>query len=417
VARAFQFYQLCRFVSVVLAGVVLVQLGFTDDAVSSFEWFLFAVHMLSFFWAMGLKNALLSYYPKLRHNDQRLLLGSIFILLAVVSTVLGVAAVVTGLLTVEYGVYFAVFFALIVPASLSDQYLLLHQRSRTLTIYAVWVHLLYLTLIAIGALMGSLQAVLGFLLVWAVVKFCYTVILLWSEVRWRYDFVVLRPFLAFAAPLIGYILLGSGMDVLDGILVKEYFDDADFAKFRYGAKELPISALLIGALATATIPAAVSNFDSSIDNLRRRLSAMMNWLYPLSAALMITSPYLFQFFYSDQYVVSASIFNIYLLIIISRVLTPQVLLYAMHKNNVLLLVSALELMVNFVLSIALMKYYGMVGIAYATVVAYAFEKVLLTGYLRVNEGVSLSKYIDVSRYLIWSSLLGAAYITSIYLHG
>jgi len=417
IARAFQFYQLCRFATVLLAGIMLVNLGLSEGEVSDFEWFLFGVHMLSFFWAMGLKNALLSFVPTLDEGEQGRLWSGLLFLFVMVSVLISGAVLASGLFTMAEPLVFVVFFTLSIPATLGEQYLLLQRRSHALTRYAVWVHLLYLAAVAVGAIWGGLPAVFTLLAAWAAVKLLYTVYLIRELGTWTIDLKVLRPFFVFALPLVGYILLGSGMDVVDGILVRHYFDEADFAKFRYGAKELPISAMLIGALATATIPAAVASLEDSMHTLKLRLTRMMHWLYPLSIVLMVSSPYLFEFFYNDQYLLSATIFNIYLLILVSRVLTPQVVLYGLHKNQMLLVVSAVELLVNFALSLVLLQYYGMVGIAYATVVAYALEKVLLCGYLYFAKGLGLGRYISVTPFVVWSVLLVTVFVVTTVYHG
>lgn len=410
-ARAFQAYQVMRFLSVLAAGIVLVKLRFDDAEVGQFEWFVFGVHALSFFWAMGLKNALLSYYPDLDANAQRKLFGGLFLTLILVAFLLSLVAIVGDFFGGEYSLYFAVFFALSVPAGLSEQWLILKSRSAELFRLGIWLHLLYVAILLIAASgFGTLEAVFFGLVLWALIRFFYTVVLLGRAVDWGFHFSVLKPFLSFALPLILYILLGSGMDVIDGFLVEHFFDDGEFAKFRYGAKELPITALLIGALATATIPQAVANMDVAISGMRSRLDSLMNWMFPLSILLMIISPFLYQFFYSESYLVSAQIFNIYLLILVSRVLTPQVLLYAMKENKVLMWVSLTELLINLGLSLFLMQSFGILGIAYATIVAYTIEKLILWAYLKRYKNIPLGTYINVPKYLIWSILLITTYI-------
>lgn len=413
-ARAYQVFQLARFASVLVAGMLLVKLGYTGIEVSNFEWFLFSVHALSFFWLMGLKNALLSYWPELEDQQAKTLLGSLFISFILISVLVAAAAYYTYLGTSSW---FIVFFALSVPASLAEQYLLLNKQSSTLFHYGIWLHLLYVLLVAIFSFSYqssdyAIQYIFIALVIWAAIRFVYTVYLFYGNTIWKIDWQVLKPFLVFALPIVLYLAFGIGMDVLDGFLVEYFFDPELFAKYRYGAKELPITALLIGALATATIPLAVTKFDEAISEMRKRLSKLMNWMFPLTILLMLTSPFLYRFFYSEAYVLSAHVFNIYLLIIISRILTPQVLLYALKENKVLMYVSVIELLVNLGLSLWFMSLFGMFGIAYATLIAYTLEKILLVGYLYFAKGIPPTTYINVPKYAVWSVILIATYITS-----
>ena len=413
-ARAFQAYQVMRFLSVIAGGIVLVQLDYSDIAVGRFEWFIFGVHALSFFWAMGLKNALLSYYPGLQPPDRRKLFGGLFLGLLLVSILLAVLASVTGWFHYGNPLLFAAFFVFSVPGALSEQFLIIKEKSAELLHLGLWLHGLYLMAIIIGAWWyGSLFSVFVALTLWAFIRFCYTIKLMHRSVDWHLDMKVLKPFFGFALPLVLYILLGSGMDVIDGLIVEHFFEAEEFAKYRYGAKELPITALLIGALATATIPLAVENMDIAISELKQRLNGFMNWMFPLSIGLMLASPYLYSIFYSESYIVSSQIFNIYLLILVSRVLTPQVILYALKENKVLMWISAIELLTNLLLSLWLMSYFGIVGIAYATVIAYSLEKVLLWAYLKSYKAIPLSKYINVWKYIGWSVLLIASYLFTI----
>ena len=54
--------------------------------------------------------------------------------------------------------------------------------------------------------------------------------------------------------------------------------------------------------------------------LKAKATKHMHLLAPISLVLMIISPYVFIWFYGETYQESAYIFNIYLLIMISRVM-------------------------------------------------------------------------------------------------
>jgi len=54
--------------------------------------------------------------------------------------------------------------------------------------------------------------------------------------------------------------------------------------------------------------------------------------------------------------------------------------------------------------------YGLEGIAFATVVAYMVNKILLMGYVYFRMGIPINKYINLKNYVFWNLLLVAAFV-------
>ena len=167
-----------------------------------------------------------------------------------------------------------------------------------------------------------------------------------------------------------------------------------------------ITIVLVNALSAALIP-LLSQDTSQVTVLRERTIRLINLLFPVSIALLFLSPVLFSVFYDPEFIVSAVIFNIYILVLSSRILLPQVLLYAHNDNKALLRFSGIELFVNFVLSIVLMRFLGFYGIAAATVVAFLLNKVLTILYIKKRYGLHVGQYLPIKSYLIWVFLLFA----------
>mgnify|MGYP000577689728 CR=1 FL=1 len=146
------------------------------------------------------------------------------------------------------------------------------------------------------------------------------------------DFTLLEPYLILAFPLILHVLIVSSVEYVDGLIVTSHFEDGTFAIFRYGAKELPLTLLLIGAIVMALIPQVSEDLKSGLQQIKIETPKLSKWLFPLSAFLILVSPYLFPLVFNPEFAESAEVFNIYLLIISSRILLPQVVLIA-HKKN------------------------------------------------------------------------------------
>lgn len=394
-----------------LSGIILVRLSYTDHQVSQYEWFIFGVFALSFFWSVGLKNALLTYYPELKLGQQKKVMGSLFLFFTLVAFLLSVFGSYLLFQDAQTAIYFVFFFTLSVPSTLLEQFFILHNRSHELLSFGLWIHILFLLFILIAALVfGTVQTVLIALVIWALVKFVFTIVTFSCDVEWKIDMEVLINLVVYSVPLIMYSMLGSGMDVLDGFMVEYFYGDDLFAKYRYGAKELPLTALVIGALVSAMIPQLVSAFENSMTVLRSKIDKFMNWMFPLSICLLIVSPYLYTIVYSEDYLLSAQIFNTYLLILTSRILTPQAILYALKENKTLMWTAVVELIVNMILSLVLIQHFGIIGIAYATVIAYALEKIILILYLHFKKNISITRYLNIGKYTIGSIMLLITYL-------
>jgi Na+-driven multidrug efflux pump len=65
----------------------------------------------------------------------------------------------------------------------------------------------------------------------------------------------------------------------------------------------------------------------------------------------------------------------------------------------------LELTLNVVLSFILVRFFGIAGIAFATFIAYLFEKVYLSVVVKRKLNVSISEYIPVKIYSGYSAAI------------
>jgi O-antigen/teichoic acid export membrane protein len=132
---------------------------------------------------------------------------------------------------------------------------------------------------------------------------------------------------------------------------------------------------------------------------------LMNTLYPLSIVIMLFSRWLYVHIFTPAFIRSADVFMIYLLLIIPRLVFPQTILIGEKKTRVVLLASAIGMVINVLLSLYLLQFYNVVGIALATVIVFILEKALLVLYLYIREGISPSEYIPVKHLIVYSALI------------
>lgn len=395
-----------------LSAVILVKLGISKDDISSYEWVLFFSNAISFFWSMGLRNGMLNYYPSINQGDRQSFLKSLMSGFLLVSSAVAVAVLLLSLVFEmpyeSYLPYVLMYMFFSVNGSLLEQIYLLEERSEEQFYYATFSYGLFLILVGLGAKWQGVMGAIYALVFWAGLRFLFYA----SEYLKRRGNISMHTFYAFVSfstPLILYVLMGNGMEYVDGFLVEHFFQKESFAVYRFGSRELPFNTILVSGLVTAAIPIATASLSNSQKLIKKRIGRLMHFLFPVSIVLMFISPYLFQWFYSVDYAYSAEIFNIYLLIIISRVLVPQVFLYAYHENRVLLYIALVELIVNISLSIWFLHIFGLKGIAFATLIAYIVEKVILMIYSTVKLKIPVVSYLPLKPYAIYSILLVCAY--------
>jgi len=425
---ALQLFHVMRFGVLLLIGMVLVKAGYSTSEIGLYELFFFLSNFISFFWVMGLNNGLISYFPSLTEENSRTLLFNLGILLIILAVIASLSLIffrgpIAHLAGIGEGTlpllgWIIAYLILSAPGNFTEYYLLLINKPRQIIGYGTALFSLQLMLIILGVLMDfQVKGLVQLMVLWAALKFIYFCIIVMKQGSFHINFKMQWLFLSFSFPLILHMLLGNGMEYVDGFLVNYFFDTSAFAQFRYGARELPLVTVLVGAVSTALIPIAVNDMNTAMRDVKRRMTHLSNILFPVSIVLMLASPFLFTFFYNENYQLSAQIFNIYLLVISSRLLMPQVVIFAKHENRVLVFSALLELIVNVGLSLWFLKWFGILGIAWATVIAYLVNKVILAVYSWQKYNIDLHKYLNMRQYTMWLSLLVISYFISTLYNG
>ena len=78
-------------------------------------------------------------------------------------------------------------------------------------------------------------------------------------------------------------------------------------------------------------------------------------------------------------------------------------MHALEEARAIFTISVLELILNIVLSCLLIPTWGLEGVAFATVLAYLFEKVAMMIFLLLKHQIAPSAYLDwpwLSFYLV-----------------
>jgi O-antigen/teichoic acid export membrane protein len=186
-----------------------------------------------------------------------------------------------------------------------------------------------------------------------------------------------------------------------------------FAWFRYGAKEFPLVLMLANGLSAAMLSefSTRERMRESIAKIRAKSKRLMHILFPITMIMMLLSRWIYPLIFNENFDKSASIFLVYALLIIPRLVFPQTIIVGRKKTHITLLAAVLELIVNITLSLLMIKWgYKLVGIALSTFIAYIFNNAFLIGYVWVKMKIKPSDYIPLKVYAFYTILIGILFI-------
>ncbi|MBK7872343.1 MAG: polysaccharide biosynthesis C-terminal domain-containing protein [Saprospiraceae bacterium] len=422
--KALQLFHLLRQGSMILTAILLTKSSLSLSDIGAYEMLMYIGYALSFWWVSGLVQGLLSKYPTLDVLTQEKLIFNAYLLFFTISLVIFLivftfqSQVLTLLIRqteVQYFSVFLIFMLLNFPTYLLENLLLLKEKSREILAFGICSFIGQLAAVILPVYMGweFYWSFVG-LAIFAGCKHFWLFINIWKQGIWQWRPDLIKNWIILSFPLILYALLAGFNVAFDNWLVHYHFggDEAIFAIFRYGAQELPLTLALTNAFSTAVLPEVAQNLDAALASIRSKSRKLFHLLFPLSIILILTDRWLFPFVFNEAFIASVDIFNIYLLIIISRLVFTRPILVGLQANKEVLIISIIELAVNIIISFILVQYLGLIGIAIGTLIAYTLEKIMLCAYLYMRFGVAVQAYTDLRWFILYTIILIIAFIFS-----
>ena len=413
--KALQLFQLIRYGSLLLIGVLFAQLGLSTYHIGVYESLVFVASFLSFFWLSGITQGLLASYSE-GENDRDLIGTTFFILLAVSALMATVFLLVLSPYSIMannpdvlyFGGPFFLFILLSGPAFLAEYVLLLKERTKLLAIYACLSYPAQVALVIAPIAMGKgLEEAIYGLVYAAAFRFSVSLVLVLIYGSFKLNLDAVSTLLRVSWPLILASLLSGSAEYIDGLIVSRFFNEESFAVYRYGAKEFPLFILMAAAFSNARINKVANSkdIDATVHELKEGAIGMIKWFFPIAIVLTLISPLAFKHIFNEEFALSAYVFNAYLLTLTGRMMFPQTMLIGKGHTRIVMNIALMEIAVNVILSLILLHYFGLVGIAYATVVAYAFEKTVLCSFLKRRMDISPHRLIPFTELVGWSAVL------------
>lgn len=420
-----QSFQLLRFTTFFIISIVLTKSDLSLKDIGAWEMFIFAASLLSFFWVTGVIQSLLPLYHrnltyrKMGENGEGKSpeVFNAFILLSFFSIIVFLTGFsVKGLVdvpgftgNVPYINLLLLYILLSNPVCLIEYIYLLNNRSYRIFQYGIYTFGAQLILVIAPLLLGKdiIWSIYGLLVITGV-RWVWLIILLRRYTEMKISVPFIKEHLYLGAPLILSSLISGSGQYIDGLIITAWFEDpAKFAIFRYGAKEFPLSMMMAMGLSNAMLPlfSNRTQMGESLKIIREKSEKLMHYLFPASMAFMVTARWLFPRMFTPDFIRSADVFLIYLLLTIPRLVFPQTILIGRRKTRITLIAAVLAQVINIPLSLFLVQYYGVAGVAVATVGVYILEKVYLSAHLWYKMKINPSEYIPLKTLLVYSIMM------------
>jgi len=176
----------------------------------------------------------------------------------------------------------------------------------------------------------------------------------------------------YAAPLGLASLFGTLTMQLDKMIVASLCRPEDFAVYANGAVEIPLLGIITGSIATVILVemrAAVTkgDYEEALRLFRLAAAKSACILLPAMCFLFVFAEDVVTLLFSRKYAQSVLPFRLFLLILPVRTAFYGPALMALGQTTTVLVRSILDLCVNLVLSVLLVRQWGAIGAAIATV--------------------------------------------------
>jgi O-antigen/teichoic acid export membrane protein len=405
--NSIQIYQFIRFGTTLFAFWVLSRI-FPTEQVGMVEKTLLVANISTFFWLQTvqthfLKKNTFSYYHY-----------ATFIVYASVCISIGI--LIYSFWNSQY--VFSGLYVLFYPfGTLLEMYWIAQKKSKMLVRYSIIFYGIWTATVALTTYFS--HSLFWVYTVWILVLLMRTI---FCAVYIPFRFVKLNSsfFNSLVWLMLTFLVAGSA-EYIDGFLTDALFGKSQLAQFRYGAREIPIFLILANSLSlwiTQIIAQNhTENFNQILGQVRRKSSQYLIFSTGISALLVLVSTPVYRYVYGVAYVSASMVFDIILLLVVSRFIFSNSILLGLGLDKIQFRIACIELVINVILSVAGAYFWGIYGIAAATVIAYFMEKVFLAIYLYRKKGINPASYIPIYLvivcYLLLLSILGIKY-SSVY---
>ena len=345
--------------------------------------YLFAAPLLT----LGFPQALYYFLAREKENGRSILSGNLLLLFSI--GCLFTAGIWCGgseLLAKRFGnpalnrllLIYSPYSLLVLPVLVADACLVSFNRIKTLAIFNIVSRIIVVaSIVGLALTWRTPDAAIAGAILGGVLVFFPAVFLMYRATTgngWLPTKSNMWAQVKFSVPLGVAAIIGTVAINLDKVLVSSMCKAEDFAVYVNGAIEVPLIGVITGSVIAVLLPEFCAlwkekDAEKMLSLWHSSIKKVSVILIPIGVFLMVMSEEVMTILFSQAYAGSAIVFRIYLLLLPLRTTAfGSFFLSTGHTNEIAKLVS-IEVFMNLLLSIVLIKRFGMLGAAVATVIA------------------------------------------------
>jgi len=432
---ALQTYQFIRYGSLMLISILFTKTHLSVSEIGNYEVFMNLAAISVFFWVNAIIPSLLTLFHRnktfltFQDSEKSAELFHFFLSVIFLSLFSAVSLYFLRNFLSEFlyeGKEIFCFEKLILyvflsnPSCLIEYIYLLKNRPSRILFYGIFSFSLQIFCVIIPLFLGySLEKSIDGLIFISLFRFVWLIFLVKKFSYVNFSISFFREIFISVLPLLtASLLTGSANYINDFILLKNLGNEL-FAIYKYGAKEFPLVLLVATAFANANISEVSrkkENWQEMLSEIGEKSKKFMHVLFPITLFFLVSSHFLYPKIFNHYFEKSAEVFNLYLLLIVSRLIFPQIFVMGLQKNKIILFSSIIELILSVFCTLIFIDIFGILSAAIAVNVANFFGKFVMILYLQIRLKVNFQQYTPLRIWFFYSFLTIFIYLTISFLY-
>ena len=317
----------------------------------------------------------------------------------------------------EFLIIYSIISLFEIPTRLLTPVLVIQEKVKLLTAFNIAYRLIFFIVSVILAFMyKDVRIVLISQVIMAVFAFFVSQTFiskaLSSKSKFRIDFKVIKKYLIIGIPLSAATMIGFLGKNIDKALISHYLSKEEFAYYVNGAIEIPLIASITGAIMTILLADfSILYRDNDFIEIFRLWAKSIKFtssiLIFIMFILLLNAEFLITLMYGIEYKSSVKPFMIYLLLLPIRTMVFSTLITVTSKTKYILYGAFMYLIFNVIFSIILIKEFGFIGPAIATVISTYLLGIFYSFVIKKQYNVSFFKVFNIyeQRYFLLAGLV------------
>jgi len=366
--------------------------------------------------SLGFSRSMYYNFEKRKDNHAEQLLNIQYVilsiaLLAALFFILGGAGLISKLfhnpLLEKTLIIYSIFTIFNVPLQLLQPILIIKEKVKLLTIFNIINRFITVFIIIFVAYKyKNAYSVVVAILFTGIISFViaeiFMLINLPSINNFKINKSVIKDYTSVGIPLLVGTLIGMSGKYLDKFIISTLMTPKDLAIYANGAIEIPFIGAVTGAvmviiLADFTKLLKEKKIDEVFELWQKAVEYTSSLLIPIMFILLLNADWLIVAMFGKKYALSALPFKIYLLLLPMRTMTFTSLITASGKTKIIPIAAFIFLIINLILSLIFINYFGFIGPAIATVLAsyltglYFSYKISKQHHIRIFKVFAITK--------------------------